>query len=86
LSPSIIQDNVIVDCCTTILPNVVVGKKSVIVAGSVVTRDVLAGMVVKGVPAKITITTQEHEAKRMRSRSVSIQPRSFDFPFCGILD
>jgi UDP-2-acetamido-3-amino-2,3-dideoxy-glucuronate N-acetyltransferase len=64
LSPSIIEDNVIVGGCVTILPNVTVGENSVVAAGSVVTKDVPADTVVKGVPAKTMMTRQEYEAKR----------------------
>jgi acetyltransferase-like isoleucine patch superfamily enzyme len=41
LTPSIIEDNVIVGGCVTVLPNVTISENSVVVAaGSVVTKDV----------------------------------------------
>ena len=43
-----------------ILPNVTIGKRCVIGAGSIVTKDVPDGMVVCGVPAKVIMTTQEY--------------------------
>jgi maltose O-acetyltransferase len=64
LTPSIIEDNVIVGGCVTILPNVTVNKDSVIAAGSVVTKDVPKETVVKGVPAETMMTRKEYEAKR----------------------
>lgn len=48
-----IEDGVWVGAGAIILPNVVVGKRSVIGAGSVVTRSIPAGCVVAGNPAKI---------------------------------
>jgi acetyltransferase-like isoleucine patch superfamily enzyme len=64
LTPSIIDDNVIVGGCVTILPNVTVSKDSVIAAGSVVTKDVPKETVVKGVPAETMMTRKEYEAER----------------------
>lgn len=64
LTPSIIEDNVIIGGCVTILPNVTVHKNSVVAAGSVVTKDVPSNTVVKGIPAKPMMTKQEYEAKR----------------------
>ena len=48
---------------STIMPGVTIGKRCVIGAGSVVTKDVPNGMVVCGVPAKIIMTTEEYADK-----------------------
>jgi UDP-2-acetamido-3-amino-2,3-dideoxy-glucuronate N-acetyltransferase len=64
LTPSIIEDDVIVGGCVTILPNVTVAKDSVIAAGSVVTKDVPEQTVVKGVPAETMMTRKQYESKR----------------------
>jgi acetyltransferase-like isoleucine patch superfamily enzyme len=64
LTPSIIKDNVIIGGCVTILPDVTIEKNSVVAAGSVVTKNVSAGTVVKGVPAKLMMTRKEYESKR----------------------
>ncbi len=64
LTPSIIKNNVVIGGCVTILPNVTVNDNSVIAAGSVVTKDVLPGTLVKGIPAKFVMNRQEYEAKR----------------------
>jgi acetyltransferase-like isoleucine patch superfamily enzyme len=64
LTPSTVKDDVVVGGCVTILPNVVVNEKAVIAAGSIVTKDVPAATVVKGVPARPTMTRQEYQAKR----------------------
>jgi len=64
LTPSIIEDNVVIGGCVTILPNVTVKENSVVAAGSVVTKDVPPETVVKGVPAKPMMTRQKYETKR----------------------
>ena len=47
-----IQQNVKIGANTTLLPGVVIGKHSLIGAGSVVTKNVAARMIVAGSPAK----------------------------------
>ena len=49
----IFKKGVVVGAGSTILPGVTVGEKSFVAAGSVVTRNVLPGVLVAGVPAKI---------------------------------
>jgi UDP-2-acetamido-3-amino-2,3-dideoxy-glucuronate N-acetyltransferase len=66
LTPSIVKDNVIVGGCVTILPSVTVNENSVIAAGSVVTKDVPSGTVVKGVPAEAMMTRKEYESRKKR--------------------
>lgn len=48
----IIEDHVWVASRVTILPNVTLGRGCVIACGSVVTKDVLKGEIVGGIPAK----------------------------------
>jgi acetyltransferase-like isoleucine patch superfamily enzyme len=64
LTPSIIEDNVVIGGCVAILPNVTVHENSVVAAGSIVTKDVPPETVVKGIPAKPMMTRQEYEDKR----------------------
>jgi acetyltransferase-like isoleucine patch superfamily enzyme len=64
LSPPIIKDNAIVGGCAVILPGVTIGEDAVVAAGSVVTKDVAAKTVVKGVPANPIMTRKEYEAKK----------------------
>jgi acetyltransferase-like isoleucine patch superfamily enzyme len=49
----VIEDDVWVGCGVRIMPGVVIGTRSIIAAGSVVTRDVPPGVIVAGVPAKV---------------------------------
>jgi acetyltransferase-like isoleucine patch superfamily enzyme len=64
LTPPVIEDNAVIGGCVAILPDVTVGKGAVVAAGSVVTKDVAAKTVVKGVPAKPVMTRKEYEAKK----------------------
>lgn len=64
LTPSVVSDGAVVGGCVTILPRVIVNENAVIAAGSIVTKDVPPATVVKGVPARPTMTRQEYEAKR----------------------
>ena len=66
LTPPQIEDNAVVGGGVIILPGVTVGKKAVVAAGSVVTKDVPAREVVIGVPAKKAMSLEEYEAKRER--------------------
>lgn len=52
-TPVIIEDNVIIGANAVILEGVHVGEGAVIAAGAVVTKDVEAGTVVAGAPAKV---------------------------------
>jgi maltose O-acetyltransferase len=51
--PIIIEDNVWVGFNAIILPNITVGRNSIIGAGAVVTRDVISDSIVGGVPARL---------------------------------
>jgi acetyltransferase-like isoleucine patch superfamily enzyme len=64
LTPPVVEDDAVIGGCVAILPNVKVGKGAVVAAGSVVTKDVPHGTVVKDVPAKPMMTRKEYEAKR----------------------
>jgi acetyltransferase-like isoleucine patch superfamily enzyme len=64
LTPPVIEDNVVIGGCAVILPNLTIGKGSVVAAGSLVTKHVPPETVVKGTPAKILMTREEYEAKK----------------------
>ncbi|MNV87161.1 Galactoside O-acetyltransferase [compost metagenome] len=48
-----IDDDVWIGCGVRVMPGIVIGKRAVVAAGSVVTRDVPPDTVVAGVPAKV---------------------------------
>lgn len=48
----VIEDGAWIGARVTILPNVTIGKRAIVAAGSVVTKDVEAGDIVGGIPAK----------------------------------
>ena len=52
LKSILIQKNAWIGAGAIVLPGVIVGENSVVAAGSVVTKDVPANMVVGGIPAK----------------------------------
>lgn len=58
-----IGERTFIGCNSTIMPGVSIGKRCVVAAGSVVTKDVPDGTVVGGVPAKFIMTTQEYADK-----------------------
>ena len=47
-----IKDNVFIGHGAIIMPNVTIGSNSIVAAGAVVTKDVLSGDIVAGIPAK----------------------------------
>ena len=58
--PVVIEDDVWIGFGATVLKGVRVGRGAVVTAGSVVTRDVPAGMVVAGNPARVLGPVNEH--------------------------
>lgn len=52
-APIVIGNNVWLGANVTVLPGVTIGDNAVIAAGAVVTRDVPAGVIAGGVPAKV---------------------------------
>jgi UDP-2-acetamido-3-amino-2,3-dideoxy-glucuronate N-acetyltransferase len=65
MTPPIIRDNAKIGGGVTVLPNVVIGENSVIGGGSVVTKDVPAGKVWAGCPAREVMNLETYEAKRV---------------------
>ena len=59
-----IFDNVFIGSNSTILSGVKIGLNAIVAAGAVVTKDVPAGSVVGGVPAKVIGSFDELEKKR----------------------
>jgi acetyltransferase-like isoleucine patch superfamily enzyme len=58
-----VYDNCIIGLNSIILPGVNIGPNSIVGAGSVVTTDVLEGVVVAGNPAKVICTLEEYFSK-----------------------
>ena len=72
-----IEDDVCIGANVTIMPNVRIGHDSIIAAGSIVTKDVPAGSIVGGVPAKVIGSTadlierrtlKEKETRKLKER------------------
>ena len=66
-----IKDNVYIGYGAVILPNICIGEGSVIGARAVVTKDVPAGSVAVGVPARTIKSTDEYYAKCCASAVMS---------------
>lgn len=63
-----ICDDVFIGANSTILPNLTIGKKSIVAAGSVVTKSIPPGEVWAGVPAKKIFDLEEYLEKFDLSR------------------
>ena len=62
-----VGERTFIGCNSTILPGVTIGKRCVIGAGSVVTKDIPDGTVACGVPAKVVMTTEEYAQKSLKN-------------------
>lgn len=58
-----IEDNCYIGTKTIIMPGVTIGTGSIIGAGSVVTKNIPAGVVAAGVPARVIKTVEEYANK-----------------------
>jgi len=60
-----IYDNCFIGINSIIMPDVAIGPNSIIAAGSVVTKNVPAGTVYGGVPAKFLMTLDDYKEKTL---------------------
>ena len=68
-----VMDNVFIGAGSTILPDTRIGPNAIIAAGSMVTKDVPAGTVVGGVPAKVIGSFDELMLKRQAESSTIVE-------------
>jgi maltose O-acetyltransferase len=71
VSPVHIGDGVFVGYGAIIMPGVTIGSRAIVGAGSVVTKDVPAGSVVAGVPARVLGSVEDTVRRRDASRMYS---------------
>lgn len=64
IQPLCIEDNCFIGYQAIVLMGVTIGRGSIVGAGAVVTKDVMAGSVVAGNPAKVVCTVDELVARR----------------------
>lgn len=74
-----IEDNVFVGLGTIIMPNVHIGKNSIIAAGSLVLKDVPAGSVVGGHPAKFIGDFEDIHQKRIKEAELYSNKKNSDY-------
>lgn len=58
-----VGEHTFIGCKSIIMPGVTIGKRCVIGAGSLVTKDIPDGAVACGVPARVIMTTEEYAEK-----------------------
>ena len=67
----VIEDNCFIGTKAIILPNVTIGKNSIVGAGSVVTKDVPPSSVVAGNPARVICSIEEYAKKVINNTILS---------------
>jgi len=62
--PVIAREGAVIGGGATVLPGVTIGERAVVAAGAVVTKDVPAGEVWGGNPARYMMSREEYEESR----------------------
>ncbi len=71
-----LQDNVYIAMNVTVMPDVRIGKDSIVTAGSVVTSDIPENSVASGIPAKVTGRFDMFLALRKMSRGQCVKVKN----------
>ena len=77
LAPVIVEDEAWIGAHVTVLPGVHIGKGAVIGAGAVVTRDVPAGAVAHGVPARMKHRRKNADVVGITTAASRVEPAIF---------
>ncbi|HOV66825.1 MAG TPA: acyltransferase [Methanoregulaceae archaeon] len=76
-APVTIGDDVKIGAGATVLPGVEIGEGALVAAGAVVTRDVPAGMVVSGMPARVVRERRSDGRKGLELRHIWLADGAF---------
>ena len=75
-----IQDNCFIGINAIIMPNVTIGRNSIVGAGAVVTKDVPPNSIAVGVPARVIGTTDQYKVKMVEEwKSLNIKGNYCDW-------
>lgn len=72
-----IGDNVFIGHGALVLPNVKIGNNVIVAAGAVVSKDIPAGVVVGGIPAREIMKTDDYITK--------IEKQTLEYPWYGLI-
>jgi len=73
LVETIIEEGAVIGANAVLVAGVRIGRRSVVAAGAVVTKDVEDGVVVAGCPAKVIMKVDEYEKKRRAYEDLNVQ-------------
>ena len=86
-APVIIEDNVFIGVSAILMPGVIVGRNSIVAAGSVVTKSVPENSIVGGNPAKIIGSYDEYRDRvLMENPSQVFQGKNYKDSVLTVLD
>lgn len=64
LVETVVEDEAVIGANSVLVAGVCIGRRAVVAAGAVVTKDVESGVVVAGCPARRLMSTEEYERRR----------------------